>query len=284
MKQILIAGNVAYPTAAADYLAVDAGAIAVFNKGALVAAPTGTGDPVLTDTISIVLGRSADNGGPISINEIDLKTLNIVKGAYKAATKFTAAVTIPTPVIGKDYTIIVMKKGVQFNERATWTSTIQAVDGDTATTLAEKLVKSINGNTIGSEVTATNAAGKITITAVKSGADYNIVPADKLTGVAVTDVTIGFPAYGDKAFVANLASEAAADRGFEYTYRDGDSVNPGYPMAVDASSYTIYTLHFANHRKTGTRDEPTKQYVTIAVPTGAAQITTLDKIFALDRK
>lgn len=284
MKQILIAGNVAYPTAAADYLAVAAGAVAVFNKGALLVTPTGTGDPILTEPISIVLGRAAANGGPIAINEIDVKTLSVVKGVYKAGTKFTAAITIPTPVIGKDYTIIVMKKGVQFNERATWTSTVQAVDGDTATTLATKLVKSINDNTIGSEVTATNAAGKITITAVKTGVDYNVVPADKLMGTAVTDVTIGFPAYGDGTFVANLASEAAADRGFEYTYRDGDSVNPGYPMAVDADSYTIYTLHFANHRKTGTHDEPTKQYVTIAVPTGAAQIASLDKIFALERK
>lgn len=283
MRQILIANNVAYSAAVADYLALTEGSIGIFKDGVFI--PDDAVDEIDTP-ISIVLGRSALNGGPISINEIDTKSCKITKTVYKAAATYTGSVTIPVPVIGKDYTIVVMKKGIQFNERATWTVTTQAKENDTADIIAASLAKSINFNANNSGVTAVANATKIVITAVTKGLDYTITPSDFLYGVKVTDETTGTKAIGDKMYVQHLASEAAADRGFGSTYRDGDNVIPGYPIEVNADSYTIYTLSFANSRKSGTGviNHTVNQILTIAVPTGSTQIVSLDKIFALINK
>lgn len=284
MRNVLLAGSVDYPSAAADYMAVADGAIAIFNKGALLAVPTGTGDPVLDKPIQLVLGRSADKGGPISI-EVDVHSLEVTKGENVAATKFTGAVTIPNPVVDKDYTIVIMKKGIQFNERATWTVTHKAKSGDTADKIAAALTKSINFNTVGHGCKATVAAAKITITAEKSGLDYEIIPSDDLFGTAVTDVTAGLAGYGDAEYVKHLLSEGASDKGFEYTYRDGDTIYPNYPEQVSGNSFIIYTLTFGTIREGAkVRDERVKQIVQLCIPTGAAQIAKLDKIFALQRK
>lgn len=284
MRNVLLAGSVDYPSAAADYLAVPDGAIAIFNKGALLATPTGINDPVLDQPIQLVLGRSVDKGGPVSI-EVDVHTLDIVKGEYVAATTFKSSVTIPSPVVDKDYTIVIMKKGIQFNERATWTVTHKVKSGDTADTIAAALTKSINFNTVGHGCKAAASTAKITITAEKAGVDYVVVPSDDLTGTAVDDYTAGIAGYGDAKYVEHLLSEGASDKGFEYTYRDGDTIYPNYPEKVSDNSFTIYTLTFGTTRAGAkVRDERVKQIVQLCIPTGAAQIAKLDKIFALQRK
>ena len=284
MRNVLLAGSVDYPSTAADYLAVPDGAIAIFNKGALLATPTDTDDPVLDQPIQLVLGRSVDKGGPVSI-EVDVHTLDIVKSKYVAATTFNSSVTIPSPVVDKDYTIVIMKKGIQFNERATWTVTHKVKSRDTANTIAAALTKSINFNTVGHGCTAAASAAKITITAEKTGVDYVVVPSDDLTGVAVADYVAGIAGYGDAKCVEHLLSEGASDKGFEYTYRDGDTIYSNYPEKVSGNSFTIYTLTFGTTRAGAkVRDERVKQIVQLCIPTGAAQIDKLDKIFALQRK
>lgn len=284
MRNVLLAGNVDYPSTAADYLAVPDGAIAIFNKGALLATPTDTGGPVLDQPIQLVLGRSVNKGGPVSI-EVDVHTLDIVKGKYVAATTFNSSVTIPSPVVDKDYTIVIMKKGIQFNERATWTVTHKVKSGDNANTIAAALTKSINFNTVGHGCTAAVHAAKITITAEKTGVDYVVVPSDDLTGVAVEDYVAGIAGYGDAKYVEHLLSEGASDKGFEYTYRDGDTIYHNYPEKVSGNSFTIYTLTFGTTRAGAkVRDERVKQIVQLCIPTGATQIDKLDKIFALQRK
>lgn len=278
MRQLFIAGNVAYSSAATDTKNLDKleeGAIGIFdNTGKLVSAALTT----LTDFVTIALGRK---GKPhLIMDEVNLASLSVVKGEYSAATKFTAKMTIPEPVAGKDYTIIVVKQGCSFNERSNWTFTERAKETDTAETIAARIVKAVEASKTTSGVGATNSAGAITFTAVNSGVGYKLVGADEMIGVSPTSVTEGIAAYGDKEYVKNLASEAAAGKGFNYTSSDGDtSIYPGYPEVVDADSYTIYTLRFANPRKSKTRDEVVYQILQIAVPTGAGQITTLDTIF-----
>lgn len=284
MRNVLLAGSVDYPSTAADYLAVPDGAIAIFNKGALLATPTGIDDPVLDQPIQLVLGRSVDKGGPVSI-EVDVHTLDIVKGKNVAATTFKSSVTIPSSIVDKDYTIVIMKKGIQFNERATWTVTHKVKSGDTADTIAAALTKSINFNTVGHGCKAAVSAAKITITAEKAGVDYVVVPSDDLTGVTVADYAAGIAGYGDAKYVEHLLSEGASDKGFEYTYRDGDTIYHNYPEKVSGNSFTIYTLTFGTTRAGAkVRDERVKQIVQLCIPTGAAQIDKLDKIFALQRK
>ena len=276
MNQLFIAGNVAYPLAAADYMALANGAIGIFDKAGALVSTALSGE---TEFVSLVLGRGTKQ--PLVIDEVDLKTLSVVKGAYIAATTFASTMTIPTPTAGKEYGIIVIKKGTVFNERNTWTFLELAKTGDTATTVADRLVKAITANTVSSGVTASNVAGAITITASEAGVDYTVVGAEELFGVAPTAVTQGIEAYGDAKYIQNLASKAAAGKGFNYTYPEGVDIYPGYPESVPAASYTIYTLRFATSSKARTIETPIPQIVQIAVPTGAAQIATLDTIFGI---
>lgn len=103
--------------------------------------------------------------------------------------------------------------------------------------------------------------------------------------IAVTVTTHGLPAYGDAAYITDLANKAAADAGIEYTYRDTyTELYPAYPInplkqpdSADAG-YTIFTLRFAVPREMKTRDEVVHQIVQIAFPTGATAIATVETI------
>ena len=104
-------------------------------------------------------------------------------------------------------------------------------------------------------------------------------------GIAVTVTTHGLPAYGDAAYITDLANKAAADAGIEYTYRDTyTELYPAYPInplkqpdSTDAG-YTIFTLRFAVPREMKTRDEVVHQIVQIAFPIEATAIATVETI------
>lgn len=213
-----------------------------------------------------------------------LNNFSYSKSVYAAATKFTASITVGEPVVEADYTIIVVKKGMKFNERNKWTATVRSKNGSTADSIGEELAKTINYNSIGSGVTAENADGTITITAKEAGVDYEIVPADALFGVTVTP-TAGIPAINDAKAIKDMMEKAAADAGIEYTYIDND-IYPNYPpnplKQADAADvgYTVYTLKFAEPREMKTVDEAVNQIIQIAFPTGSGAITTMDTILA----
>ena len=57
-------------------------------------------------------------------------------------------------------------------------------------------------------------------------------------------------------------------------------LNPNAGTNTTDTGYTVYTLRFAVPRDVKTRDELVHQIVQIAIPTGAAQITTMDTILA----
>lgn len=283
MRQFLLGGNVAYASGA-DLSAVAEGAIGIFyNKnGELTASTTGTD---ITKEAMIVLGRPSDKGGPVVI-PIFKNNFSYVKGAYQAATTFKAEVTIPTPTKVGVYSLIVVLKGTKFNERNKWTAMTYVKDVSiTSATIAQALVNSINANGYASGVTATISNSKITITASKTGVDYEVMGADELFGISVTKSVSGQPAYGGAAYVQDLAEKAAADAGFEYTYRDAYYyLYPNYPLnplkANDAedTGFTIFTLRFAEPRDVKTRDEVVNQIVQVAFPTGADAITTFETV------
>lgn len=210
---------------------------------------------------------------------------SFVKSVYEGAKTFTAKVTIGAPAAKTDYTIIVAKKGVKFNERNKWTATVHtgAVSGTTQD-LAKALAKHINGNSLNSGVTAVGNVNDVTITAKEAGVDYEIIPADGLFGAAVSSVTNGLPAMNDAGMIKDLMNKAAADAGFEYTYNDFEGIYPAYdvnplanPNAVDGG-FTIFTIRFAEPRDMKTRDEVVHQIVQIAYPTGSAAITKMETI------
>ena len=275
MKQLFIGQKKAYATSAAkstDLTTVPEGTIALFSlaDGTLL-----TKTP--TANFSLVVGR-ATGKMPLMFPEIDVKSLTVTKATYEAGATFTAKITVTTPSNCTHYTVVVTKKGTVFNERNNWSFTTLATT-EAAADVAKQIVAQINGNKYQLGVTAKNTGGAITITASEEGKDYEVLGADGLMGVALTDVTHGKKAVCDKAYIQDLASRCAAGKGFNDTYVDGDSVYPGYPEVVDEDKYVLYTLRFAVPRVASKqRDEVVYQIVHIAVPVGSEAITTLDTI------
>lgn len=226
-----------------------------------------------THHLNLVLIRSAANGGNVVI-PVFPNHYTAVKGTYQAATTFVATMTVPEPDSEYyDYTIIAVKKGKKFNERNKWTASVRVKSTDTDATLAQKLADYFNANKdgLGLEVTVSGAA--LTFTAIKAGEDFEIIPADDLTGVQVTYTTRGKEAFGDAKYIKDLADKAAADVGYEYTYQDDlDVLYPDYhfnPLAQGNSAdsgFTIYTIRFAEPRMVKTRDEVVHQIVQIVCP------------------
>ncbi len=279
MRQFLLAGKVAYGTS----LPLAAGAVA-FTYLADGKETIDADGSKITDKFYINLGREAN--GPVVLPLIKKTSYFFVKGVYQAATTFFSAnLTIGDVNAYSDYSIMIVKKGLKFNERNRWTATIHTGLNPTANDVAKKLTNQINNNTIGHGIKASVSDAKITLTAESKGVDYEILGADELVGISVTVTAKGSPAYGDAAYIIDLANKAAADAGIEYTYRDTyTELYPTYPLnplkqpdSADAG-YTIFTLRFAVPREMKTRDEIVHQIVQIAFPTGAAAITTVETI------
>ena len=232
----------------------------------------------VAENVAIACGRGK-NKMPIFFPEVDVNSLTVAKSSYQEGKKFIATITVPTTEKGMEYTVIVAKVGTVFNERNKWSFDALA-KSDVAADVASEIEKKINANSHTLGVTAKATGGNIVITATEDGPDYEVLGAEGLMGVEPTNVTHGAKAVLDKAFVQDLASRCAAGKGFNDTYRDGDSIYPGYPEVVDADQYVMYTLRFAVPRLAAKqRDEVVYQRVHIVVPVGAACIATLDTIF-----
>lgn len=277
MRQFLLAGNVAY--GASLPLAAGAVAFTYLANGKEMIDADGT---KITDKFYINLGREAN--GPVVLPAYK-KHLTFVKSVYQAATTFSANLTIKDAYAYSDYSIMIVKKGLKFNERNRWNATIHTGVRITSNDIANKLVNLINSNTVEHGIKASVADSKITLTAESKGVDYEILGADELMGTDVTVTSHGLPAYCDVAYITDLANKAAADAGIEYTYRDTyTELCPAYPInplkqpdSADAG-YTIFTLRFAVPREMKTRDEVIHQIVQIAFPTGATAIATVETI------
>ena len=278
MKQLFIGQKKDYATSSAkstDLTTVPEGTIALFSLAdgtLLTKAPTAN--------FSLAVGR-ATGKMPLMFPEIDVKSLTVTKATYEAGATFTAKITVPTPTKGTQYTVVVTKKGTVFNERNNWSFTTMATT-TIAADVAKQIVTQINGNKYQLGVSASYSGGAITITALEKGKDYEVLGADGLMGVSLTDVTHGKKAVCDKAYIQDLASRCAAGKGFNYTADEGKEIYPGYPEVVDEDQYVLYTLRFAVPRVASKqRDEVVYQIVHIAVPVGSGAITTLDTIFGL---
>lgn len=286
MRQFLLGKNVAYPTTdlSNNNDVVDGAIGFYFRKSDNTISPTATGTEITKDCMLIV-NRPVNKGGHVVI-PIHKNKFSYVKGVYQAGKVFKQVFTIPAPTTIGEYSIIVALKGVGFNQRNKWTASVYIKDvNKTANELAEALAKAINNNTVGSKVVATVSDATLTIDGQVVGMDYEVIPADLLTGLVATSTQKGEAAYGDAQYVIDLANKAAADAGFEYTYQEaGELMRPHYPLnplevseAAD-KGFTIFTLSFAEPRDVKTRDEVVNQIVQVVFPTGATQITTFETV------
>ena len=280
MRQFLLGKSVAYPTALTS-LAVGQLAFVALVSGVETLDNDGT---KIKNKGYIYLGKSDTKGGKLVV-PIYKNNFSYSKMVYAASTQYTGNFTIADVVAGSDYTVVVVKKGVGFNERNKWTATVRAKAADTVGTIAAALASQITAN-VGAGVTAAASAGKVTVTAKEKGVDYELTLGDDLFGTAVTQ-THATAAVADAKYITDLAIKAAADAGIEYTYQDaGELIYPDFPLnplAQDNSAdtgFTVYTIRFAEPREMKTVDQSINQIVQIAVPTGTAAIATIDKILA----
>lgn len=274
MRQFLLAGNGAYPS----QLPLTAGqfAFTILNNGVETIDSDGTS---IKDIFYINLKKAS---GDTVVLPASLNHFSFVKGVYKKPTAYSGEVTITAPNFDGHYTLVLVKKGLKFNERNRWTSTVPVKVGDTAEVVATKLVKFFENNAGSLNIKAAISGAKITITGLNGGEDFVLLGADDILGIKVTE-THAEAGYGDAAYVTDLANKAAADAGFLYTHEDLD-INPSYPLNplaqpnAEDKGFTIFTLRFAVPRHTKTRDEVVHQIVQIAFPTGAGAIETVETI------
>lgn len=280
MRQFLLGKNVAYATDLTS-LAVGQLAFVALVSGVEILDSNGT---KIKDKGYIYLGKSDAKGGKLVV-PIYKNNFSYSKMVYDASTQYIGNFTITDVVAGSDYTVVIVKKGVGFNERNKWTATVRAKSGDTAETIAKALAAQITAN-VGAGVTATPSDGKVTVTAKEKGVDYELTLGDDLFGLAVSQ-THATAAVADAKYITDLAIKAAADAGIEYTYKEASEyLYPDFPLnplaqddAADAG-FTVYTIRFAEPREMKTVDQSINQIVQIAVPTNTDAISTIDTILA----
>lgn len=264
-----------------DFSNLAEGAISLFELGGsavLSAAPT--------KNFGIALGRSG-NVLPFVIPEIDINNLYITVTQPSAGQKFKAEITIPTPVEGHNYTLVLVKKGTSINERFKFTATEFVPAGTSmtaaaiATSLGNQFKNYASNGTLAISVTVSSA--KITIESNNYTDQYELVASDSLHGVAVT-TTPAKPNIGDTNYIKTLAQQCAAGKGFNYLAEDAGDIYPGYPENVEdiaqadipTKGYVVFNLRFATKREAGkTTDEAVWQYVHIAVPKNNSSYSTL---------
>ena len=282
MRQLFICTSDAVLTATGkpqDLTKVAAGTIGMWQNDDdskwLAAAPAAD--------FSIAYGRPNSQAVVIPI---DFASARVTISTPQAGTMFKADITIPEPVAGKDYTLQLIKLGTEKHERYSWTVTDNGSHKTTAAAMAKSLgdqftnmIEAGNEQLDGLKVTVAEA--KITIEAKKNYQGWNLIAGDDLVGTKA-NITAAVAPTLDAAYVKNLASFCAQNRGFSNVYRDGASIYPGYPMEVEDTTYKMYSIQFKYPRKYGrTRDEAPIQELAIVVPTDNTTLTgLLDTILA----
>lgn len=271
MKQLLIVTN---PTLATS--APTDGQLGIYtpNDGKYISA-IGDKDFVLA------LGRKDSNAITIPVDVSHLKVTSSTEqtGKYAPAT-FVGKVNLPANDLvsnGLDFTVVLTKLGTHFNERNKWSVTVKGSEKiDTQDKLGNELKKQLIQKFDEAQfgLTVAYASGVLTISA-KAGdyTEWEVSAGDDLYSIATVENTRAAAPTCDAAYVRQLASMCAQNRGFDNTYADGVSIYPGYPMNVPEGKYTIITLRFSNDRKYGRQlnTETVNQLVHIAVLTANAQ-------------
>lgn len=283
MERLLFAGNVALATTPATLAAVNAtgiaeGAVALYDhEGAIISKALTKNIPMFT--LFIGGGAFANKSKYANIvSNIDTRRFSYVKSVYTAGTKFSAEVTVPTPVVGKDYTLTMAKAHTVLNERYKWSASERAREGDTAAIIAKKLSDQLKSLGKNEGFTATVSVAKITVTGIDYEA-WNLIAGDSMFGATIT-TTKAMKPINDDAALKELQIRCIGAEGINSTSNDARKLYT-LPEFSNADGWTVYTLTFYPHRdlRSGST-ENVKTIIHLAIPTGAAQIATLDTILA----
>lgn len=283
MEKLLFAGNVALATTPVTLAAVNAtgiaeGAVALYDhEGAIISKALTKNIPMFT--LFVGGGAFANKSKYANIvSNIDTRRFSYVKSVYTDGTKFSAEVTVPTPVVGKDYTLTMAKAHTVLNERYKWSASERAREGDTAPIIAKKLSTQLNSLGKNEGFTATVSAAKITVTGIDYEA-WNLIAGDSLFGVTIT-TTKAMKPINDDAALKELQIRCIGAEGINSTSNDARKLYT-LPEFSNAGGWTVFTLTFYPHRdlRSGST-ENVKTIIHLAIPTRAAQIATLETIFA----
>lgn len=267
-----------------DMSAIAEGAIGFYYNGNNGPTLDTDGTHVKKGEAMIVLGRSAANGGNVVIPFYN-KNFSWNKMIHQASTKFNASITIPAITELGEYTIIICKKGVQFNERNKWTSSYNVKSlNDTPDDVAAAIEKGIKNFAHNLGISSSVSGATISITGLNDAVDFEILGADNLFGLTITQ-THATKGYADAAWISDLADKACADAGIEYTYRpeyiylyENYPLNPLAQQNTTDPGYIVYTIRFAEPRRTKTTDEVVNQIVQIAMPKTATAVTDIETV------
>lgn len=283
MERLLFAGNVALATTPATLAAVNAtgiaeGAVALYDhEGVIISKALTKNVPMFT--LFVGGGAFADKSKYANIvSNIDTRRFSYVKSVYTAGTKFSAEVTVPTPVVGKDYTLTMAKAHTVLNERYKWSASERAREGDTAAIIAKKLGNQLKSLGKNEGFTATVSVAKITVTGIDYEA-WNLIAGDSMFGATIT-TTKAMKPINDDAALKELQIRCIGAEGINSTSNDSRKLYT-LPEFSNAGGWTVYTLTFYPHRdlRSGST-ENVKTIIHLAIPTEAAQIATLDTILA----
>lgn len=283
MERLLFAGNVALATTPATLAAVNAagiteGAVALYDhEGKVISGALNKAIPMFT---LFVGGGAFANKSKYSniVSDIDTRRFSYVKSVYAAGTKFSAEITVPTPVVGKDYTLTMAKAHTVLNERYKWSASERAREGDTAAIIAKKLSTQLKSLGKNEGFTATVTATKITVTGIDYEA-WNLIAGDSMFGATITTIKAMKP-INDDAALKELQIRCIGGEGINSTSNDARKLYT-LPEFSNAGGWTVFTLTFYPHRdlRSGST-ENVKTIIHLAIPTKAAQIATLETIFA----
>lgn len=271
MKQLLIVTNPALATKAPED-----GQLGIYtpNDGKYI-------ETIGDKDFVLALGRKDSNAItiPVDVSHLEVKSSAEQTGKYAPAT-FVGKVNLPADELvsnGLDFTVVLTKLGMHFHERNQWSVTTTGSDKiDTQDKLGNELKKQLSQKLDEAQfgLTVAYSAGVLTITAKEGDyTEWEVSAGDDLYSIATVENTRAAAPTCNAAYVRQLASMCAQNRGFDNTYRDGASIYPGYPMNVPEGKYTIITLRFSNDRKYGRQlnTETVNQLVHIAVLTDNAE-------------
>lgn len=243
---------------------------------------------------NLVLKRAVEDGGdlvfPIHKNAFRFSKASFTSGSLASGILDLSELSVNPH---QDYTVLFAKKGLLFNHRNRWTCTVRSGEEDTPAIIAKKIADYVNDNVrnlgLKAELGSGESAAKITLTATVKGQSYVCIPTDALSSIEKVHINFAWFANGNKVpdvtrYIADLVSKAAADSGFEYTYRDAN-IYPGL-FGSDKVAYNdykdgvvVYTLCFAEPRMVKTTDDVVKQIVQIVLPSSVTT-TNFDILLA----
>ena len=246
MHQVLVQNSGTLEGTFDDPSAVPAGRIAAFNaktgEGINLADVDATGGDqgVFPDEVIFVLGGEV----PFPTNILSKsKVAKVTKRAYAAPSKQVQTVTFTGPSAG-DVTLKVVETSQGHEPYPRASVTVRIAEGATATEVATAVVAAINARP-GSNpfpVTATSAAGVVTLTAREFGEKFRVA-VDGTVDAAVAETTA--PNLGSGTF-AQVRDLELGQRGIVGDYYERDPILgklPDFaPNAVAGKTYDIYCL------------------------------------------